>query len=80
MELKDRFTELKSSDKDALIAYICAGDPTPLGIAAIVRALVRGGANTIELEQAFDAGRNYDFFDLARSLDVDSVPMSGGYR
>jgi len=29
MNLKDKFTELKTRDEGALIAYICAGDPTP---------------------------------------------------
>jgi tryptophan synthase alpha subunit len=29
MKLKDKFTELKNRHEGALIAYICAGDPTP---------------------------------------------------
>ena len=81
MELKDKIPALKSSDKDALIAYICAGDPTPAGITAIVHALVRGGEDAIELWRAFGAGMNHDlFFDLARLLDVDSVARMEGYR
>ena len=28
MKIEDKFTELKSRDEGALIAYICAGDPT----------------------------------------------------
>ncbi len=27
--LQDKFTELKTRHEGALIAYICAGDPTP---------------------------------------------------
>jgi tryptophan synthase alpha subunit len=29
MNPQDKFTELKTSNEGALIAYICAGDPTP---------------------------------------------------
>ena len=46
MNLKDKFTELKSRDEGALIAYICAGDPTPEATAEIVRgcaALIEPG-------------------------------------
>jgi len=95
MKLEDKFTELKSRDEGALIAYICAGDPTPEGTTEIVHALVRGGADIIELglpfsdpiadgptiqasiERALEAGMNPDiFFELARSLDVDTdVPL-----
>lgn len=81
MKIKDKFTELKTHNEGALIAYICAGDPTPDDAAAIVHALVRGGADIIELGRAFDAGMNHDlFFDLARSVDVDPVARMEGYR
>ena len=53
MKLEDKFTELKSRDEGALIAYICAGDPTPEGTTEIVHALVRGGADIIELGLPF---------------------------
>ena len=53
MKLEDKFTELKSRDEGALIAYICAGDPTPKGTAEIVHALVSGGADIIELGLPF---------------------------
>ena len=49
MNLQDKFTELKSRHEGALIAYICAGDPTPDDTAAIVHALARGSADVIEL-------------------------------
>jgi len=39
MKIKDKFTELKSRNEGALIAYICAGDPTPEATAEIVHAL-----------------------------------------
>ncbi|MEA1866180.1 MAG: tryptophan synthase subunit alpha [Euryarchaeota archaeon] len=53
MKIKDKFTELKSRDEGALIAYICAGDPTPEATAEIVHALVSGGADIIELGLPF---------------------------
>ncbi|MEA1895020.1 MAG: tryptophan synthase subunit alpha [Euryarchaeota archaeon] len=53
MNIKDKFTELKARNEGALIAYICAGDPTPEDTVAIVRALVRGGADVIELGLPF---------------------------
>jgi len=53
MKIKDKFTELKSRNEGALIAYICAGDPTPEATAEIVHALVSGGADIIELGLPF---------------------------
>lgn len=53
MKLKDKFTELKTRHEGALIAYICAGDPTPEATAEIVHALARGGADVIELGLPF---------------------------
>jgi tryptophan synthase alpha chain len=53
MNIKDKFTELKTRNEGALIAYICAGDPTPDDTVAIVHALVRGGADVIELGLPF---------------------------
>ncbi|MCK4460134.1 MAG: tryptophan synthase subunit alpha [Methanosarcinales archaeon] len=53
MKIEDKFTELKSRDEGALIAYICAGDPTPEATAEIVHALVEGGADIIELGLPF---------------------------
>ncbi|MHC1599315.1 MAG: tryptophan synthase subunit alpha, partial [Candidatus Methanospirareceae archaeon] len=53
MKIKDKFTELKSRNEGALIAYICAGDPTPEATEEIVHALVSGGADIIELGLPF---------------------------
>ena len=53
MNLQDKFTELKSRHEGALIAYICAGDPTPEATVEIVHALARGGADVIELGLPF---------------------------
>ena len=53
MKLEDKFTELKTRAEGALIAYICAGDPTPDDTAEIVHALVRGGADIVELGLPF---------------------------
>ncbi len=53
MKLQDKFTELKTRHEGALIAYVCAGDPSPDGTTAIVHALARGGADIIELGLPF---------------------------
>jgi tryptophan synthase alpha chain len=47
------FENLRGSGKKALIAYVTAGDPAPDRTAAIVEALVRGGADLIELGVPF---------------------------
>lgn len=50
MNISDRFNELKQRGEGALIAYVCAGDgDTP----KIVQALVRGGADIVELGMPF---------------------------
>ena len=53
MKIEDKFTELKTKHEGALIAYICAGDPSPEETAEIVHALVRGGADIVELGLPF---------------------------
>ena len=53
MNIKDKFTELKTRNEGALIAYICAGDPTPDDTTSIVHALIRGGADIVELGLPF---------------------------
>ncbi len=53
MKISDKFNELKKKREGALIAYICAGDPTPEGTKEYVTALVRGGADIIELGLPF---------------------------
>ena len=53
MKLNDKFTEPETRNEGALIAYVCAGDPTPDDTPAIVHALVRGGADIIELGLPF---------------------------
>jgi tryptophan synthase alpha chain len=50
MRISEKFNELKSRGEGALIAYVCAGDGnTP----QIVHALIRGGADIIELGLPF---------------------------
>ena len=49
----DKFSELKTKNEGALIAYICAGDPTPEATKEYVEALVKGGADIIELGLPF---------------------------
>lgn len=50
MKISDKFSELKARDEGALIAYICAGDG---GTEEYVRALIKGGADIIELGLPF---------------------------
>ena len=53
MKISEKFSELKKKKEGALIAYICAGDPTPDATKEYVTALVRGGADIIELGLPF---------------------------
>jgi tryptophan synthase alpha chain len=50
MNISDKFNELKNRSEGALIAYVCAGDGDTRGI---VHALVRGGADIVELGMPF---------------------------
>jgi tryptophan synthase alpha chain len=47
------FNELKASGKKGLIPFITAGDPDPKITVELMHALVRGGANIIELGVPF---------------------------
>jgi tryptophan synthase alpha chain len=47
------FETLKLQNRKGLIAYLTAGDPTPDRTPALVEALVRGGADLIELGVPF---------------------------
>jgi len=47
------FETLKRSDRKGLIAYLTVGDPSPERTPALVEALVRGGADLIELGVPF---------------------------
>ncbi len=53
MKIYEKFSELKKKKEGALIAYICAGDPSPDATKEYVTALVRGGADIIELGLPF---------------------------
>ncbi len=53
MKISDKFKELKKKKEGALIAYICAGDPSADATKEYVTALVRGGADIIELGLPF---------------------------
>ncbi len=53
MRVAEKFQELKQQGKGGLIAYVCAGDPTPSATRGFVEALVRGGADIIELGLPF---------------------------
>ena len=47
------FENLRREGKKAFIAYLTAGDPSPDRTPALVEALVRGGADLIELGVPF---------------------------
>ena len=47
------FARLQAEKKQALIAYLTAGDPTPKATPGLVAALERGGADLIELGVPF---------------------------
>ncbi len=53
MKISEKFSELKKKKQGALIAYICSGDPSPDATKEYVTALVRGGADIIELGLPF---------------------------
>lgn len=53
MRISEKFRQLKVRKEGALIAYICAGDPTPAATKEYVTALVRGGVDIIELGLPF---------------------------
>ncbi|HIH87260.1 MAG TPA: tryptophan synthase subunit alpha, partial [Methanosarcinales archaeon] len=50
MRISDKFDELKTKKEGALITYVCAGDGNTAGI---VHALIRGGADIVELGLPF---------------------------
>lgn len=51
--LASAFTGAKSQGRAALVTFVTAGDPTPTDSAAILDALVEGGADVIELGMPF---------------------------
>src|SRR3979409_1704544 len=51
--ITELFARLKRDGRKGLIAYITAGDPSPDRTPALVEALVRGGADLIELGVPF---------------------------
>jgi len=53
MNIGEKFEELKEKREKALIAYICAGDPTPEATPKLVEALVKGGTDMVEIGLPF---------------------------
>jgi tryptophan synthase alpha chain len=53
VRIADKFTELEKRKEKALIAYVCAGDPCAETTKEIVHALVKGGADIVELGLPF---------------------------
>ena len=53
MRIAEKFAELEKKNEKALIAYVCAGDPSADDTKKIVHSLVKGGADIIELGLPF---------------------------
>jgi tryptophan synthase alpha chain len=51
--LKKTFAALKAQNRKALVPFITAGDPQPQATVALMHALVRGGADVVELGVPF---------------------------
>lgn len=51
--LANAFARARSEGRAALITFVTGGDPTPAGTAAVLDALVAGGADVIELGMPF---------------------------
>ncbi|MEM3712443.1 MAG: tryptophan synthase subunit alpha [Thermoproteota archaeon] len=49
MSIPETFRELKKRNEGALIAYVTGGDPSPKHTPRIVEALVKGGADIVEI-------------------------------
>ena len=53
MRIEQTFAALKTEQRTALIPFITAGDPSPAATVAIMHALVKAGADVIELGVPF---------------------------
>ena len=53
MNIPDKFSQLRARSESALVAYVCAGDPTPDATEGIVQSLIHGGADIVELGLPF---------------------------
>lgn len=76
-EIKKTFSRLKSHHEGALIAYITAGDPKPSYTPRIVEALVKGGADIVELGIPFSdpiADGPTIQAAIARALNAGTTP------
>ena len=51
--LSSRFAQCRDEGRAALVTFVTGGDPTPGDTAAILDALVAGGADIIELGMPF---------------------------
>jgi tryptophan synthase alpha chain len=76
--IKSKFQDLKSKNQKALIAYVMAGFPNEKGTISVVRGLVQGGADIIELGMPFSDPladgpviQNAGFHALQKGMNFD---------
>ncbi len=78
--IKKKFTELNSRNQKALISYIMAGYPDEEATLAIVRGLVKGGADIIELGFPFsDPLADGPVIQNAGTISLESGTKTGGF-
>ncbi|MFZ1077185.1 MAG: tryptophan synthase subunit alpha, partial [Nitrosotalea sp.] len=76
--IQDKFSELKSKNQKAFIAYAMAGYPSDKETISIVKSLVKGGADIIELGLPFSDPladgpviQNASFRALQKGMNLD---------
>ncbi|MHB8546056.1 MAG: tryptophan synthase subunit alpha [Nitrosotalea sp.] len=76
--IKSKFQDLRSKNQKALIAYVMAGFPSERDTLSVVRGLVKGGADIIELGMPFSDPladgpviQNAGFQALQKGMNLD---------
>ena len=67
-KIQDKFKELKSRNEKALISYIMTGFPNENTTMSIVRGLVKGGADIIDLKNLQEVGHGVLNLELDISM------------
>ncbi|MDE1867530.1 MAG: tryptophan synthase subunit alpha [Thaumarchaeota archaeon] len=76
--IQDKLSEIKSKNQKALIAYAMAGYPSESGTISMIRGLIQGGADIIELGLPFSDPladgqviQNASFLALQKGMNLD---------